>query len=56
MYRLNQSNYQLRYFSIRNHLSAIFYYVLEQKVDEINAVELPSNVRLYKKFDELLNK
>lgn len=55
MYRLNQSNYPLRYHSIRNHLAAIFHHVLEINQDEIQAVELPSNVRLYKKFDELLN-
>lgn len=55
MYRLNQSKYPLRYHSIRNHLASIFHYVLELKEDEIDADELPSNVRLYKKFDELLN-
>ncbi|WP_334127087.1 helix-turn-helix domain-containing protein [Empedobacter brevis] len=55
MYRLNQSKYPLRYHSIRNHLSAVFHYILEQKVDEIHSDELPSNMRLYKKFDELLN-
>lgn len=55
MYRLNQSNYPLRYHNIRNHLAAILHFILEIEAKEIQINKLPSNIRLFKRFDELLN-
>ncbi|WP_313578806.1 helix-turn-helix transcriptional regulator [Chishuiella sp.] len=55
MYRLNQSNYPLKYHNIRNHLAALLHFVLELEGKEYTIDELPSNVRLFRKFDELLN-
>lgn len=55
MYRLNQSKYTLRYHGIRNNLAALLHYILELEAKEIQVKDLPSNIRLFKKFDELLN-
>lgn len=55
IYRLNQSKYSLRFHSIRNHLAALLHYILELEATEIQVNDLPSNIRLYKRFDELLN-
>jgi len=56
MAKLNHSDYPLRCSSIRNHLAAILHFALECQTDESIQKQLPANVRLYKQFDELLNR
>lgn len=56
MYKLNNSPYPYRCSSIKNHLASVLHLALENRVDDVHPSELPANVRLYRLFDELLNK
>ncbi|MBO6211672.1 helix-turn-helix domain-containing protein [Algoriella sp.] len=56
MYKINQSNYPHKTNSIKSHLAAILHMALELRVDDVEINENPANVRLYRLFDELLNK
>ena len=56
IYRMNNSPYPFRCSSIKNNLASVMHLALENRVEDINPHELPANVRLYKLFDELLNK
>ncbi|MDQ0064425.1 helix-turn-helix domain-containing protein [Chryseobacterium lathyri] len=56
MYRLNNSAYPFRCSSIKSHLASVMHLALENRMDDINPDELPANIRLYRLFDELLNK
>jgi AraC-like DNA-binding protein len=40
----------------QKHLASVLHLALENRVEDISLNELPANVRLYKLFDELLNK
>lgn len=56
MYKMNQSGYIFRNNSIRNHLAAVLHMVLELREEDTSLNENPANVRVYRLFDELLNK
>lgn len=56
IYRMNNSSYPFRCSSIKSNLASVMHLALENRVEDINPNELPANVRLYKLFDELLNK
>ncbi|NIF04802.1 helix-turn-helix domain-containing protein [Chryseobacterium sp. Tr-659] len=56
MHKLNHSTYPFRCSSIKSHLASVLHLALENRVEDIHPNELPANVRLYKLFDELLNK
>lgn len=56
MHKLNNSSYPFRCSSIKNHLASVLHLALENRVEDIHPHELPANIRLYRLFDELLNK
>jgi hypothetical protein len=56
IYKLNHSAYPFRCSSIKSHLASVLHLALEHRVEDIHPNELPANIRLYKLFDELLNK
>lgn len=56
IYKLNNSAYPFRCSSIKNHLASVLHLALENRMEDIDLNELPANIRLYRLFDELLNK
>lgn len=56
IYKLHNSQYPLRCNSIRHHLAAILHLALESRSDENLDQNQPANIRLYRLFDELLNR
>ncbi|SEI48501.1 AraC-type DNA-binding protein [Myroides marinus] len=56
MYQMAQSDYPLKFEIIRNLLALLLHQALQLKVEDLKLEETPSNSRLYRLFDELLNK
>lgn len=56
MYKLNHSTYPFRCSGIKSNLASVLHLALENRVEDVSLNELPANVRLYRLFDELLNK
>lgn len=56
MYKLSHSAYPFRCNGIKSNLASLLHLALENRVEDVSLNELPANVRLYKLFDELLNK
>lgn len=56
MYKLNHSAYPFRCSGIKSNLASVLHLALENRVEDVSLNELPANVRLYRLFDELLNK
>lgn len=56
MHKLNHSAYPFRCSGIKSNLASVLHLALESRVEDVSLGELPANVRLYRLFDELLNK
>ncbi|EHO04937.1 helix-turn-helix domain-containing protein [Myroides odoratimimus] len=56
MYAMAQSDYPLKFEIIRNLLALLLHQALQLKVEDLKLDETPNSTRLYRLFDELLNK
>ncbi|WP_312392646.1 helix-turn-helix transcriptional regulator [Chryseobacterium sp.] len=56
IYRINNSSYPFRCNSIKSNLVSVLHLALENRMEDVSMNNLPANVRLYRMFDELLNK
>lgn len=56
IYKLNNSSYPFRCSGIKSNLASILHLALQHRMEDVSMNDLPANIRLYRMFDELLNK
>lgn len=56
MFRLNNSQYLFKQDAIKNNLATVLHLVLEWRVDDLKVQKQGAAVRLYRLFDEMLNR